>query len=276
MEILLVSPKTQPLFVLHCATFEIKDIFRTKPALLTTDIDQEIHIATDSGRLIRPLFSLDSGNKLNAIDPDTTWYEMVDEGIVKYRDAAELENMVIAMEPENLETTTEYDLLEIHPSMMMGVCASIIPFPDHSQSPRNCYQSAMGKQALGIYALSNAVRADTIVHLLNSPQAPLTTTKIASFMGFDKLPSGQNIMVAIATYTGFNQEDSIIMNKGAIDRGIFRVTTFKTVSHVEKKKGTAYNESIQFPPADIRKRFYKYDKLGDDGDCESGEESRKE
>ena len=239
------------------------------------DIDQEIHIATDSGRLIRPLFSLDSGNKLNVINPDTTWYEMVDDGIVKYRDAAELENMVIAMEPENLATNTEYDLLEIHPSMMMGVCASIIPFPDHSQSPRNCYQSAMGKQALGIYALSNAVRADTIVHLLNSPQAPLTTTKIASFMGFDKLPSGQNIMVAIATYTGFNQEDSIIMNKGAIDRGIFRVTTFKTVSHVEKKKGTAYNESIQFPPADIRKRFYKYDKLGDDGIAKVGQKVEK-
>ena len=238
------------------------------------DIDREIHIATDSGRLIRPLFSLDQ-NKLNPIDTSTTWYEMVDEGIVKYRDAAELENMVIAMEQENLLRKTKYDLCEIHPSMMMGVCASIIPFPDHSQSPRNCYQSAMGKQALGIYALSNAVRSDTIVHLLNNPQAPLTTTKIASFMGFDRLPSGQNIMVAIATYTGFNQEDSIIMNKGAIDRGIFRVTTYKTVAHVEKKKGTSYNETIQFPPPDIRKRSYLYDKLGEDGIVKVGEKVKK-
>jgi len=92
------------------------------------------------------------------------------------------------------EEIVKYDLCEIHPSMMMGVCASIIPFPDHSQSPRNCYQSAMGKQALGQYALSNDVRTDTVVHVLSGAQKPVTTTKMASFMGFDNLPSGMNVI----------------------------------------------------------------------------------
>jgi len=263
--------------------------------------DKEIHIASDSGRLIRPLLSVED-NQLPEIDDSMTWYDMVDMGIIKYRDPAELENMVIAMEQSrlksarsqiefledmddleeedstsvvNTEEVVNYDLCEIHPSMMMGVCASIIPFPDHSQSPRNCYQSAMGKQALGQYALSNNVRTDTVVHVLSGAQKPVTTTKMASFMGFDNLPSGMNVNVAILTYTGFNQEDSIIMNKSAIDRGLFRVVTYKIASYIEKKKGTSYQESIEFPPADVRKTFYQYDKLGDDGIIRVGEKVQK-
>jgi len=263
--------------------------------------DKEIHIASDSGRLIRPLLSVED-NQLPEIDDSMSWYDMVDMGIIKYRDPAELENMVIAMEQSRLKSSrsqiefledmddleeedsssvvmneelVKYDLCEIHPSMMMGVCASIIPFPDHSQSPRNCYQSAMGKQALGQYALSNNVRTDTVVHVLSGAQKPVTTTKMASFMGFDNLPSGMNVNVAILTYTGFNQEDSIIMNKSAIDRGLFRVVTYKIASYIEKKKGTSYQETIEFPPADIRKTFYQYDKLGDDGIIRVGEKVQK-
>ena len=84
-----------------------------------------------------------------------------------------------------------------------------------------------------------------------------------------------NVNVAILTYTGFNQEDSIIMNKSAIDRGLFRVVTYKIASYIEKKKGTSYQESIEFPPGDIRKSFYQYDKLGDDGIIRVGEKVQK-
>lgn len=228
------------------------------------DIDNEIHIASDSGRLIRPLINIEQ-NTIPDIDLHSTWSEILETGAIKYVDSSELENCVVAMQHDELSRDIPFNYCEIHPSMMMGVCASIIPYPDHSQSPRNCYQSAMGKQALGVYALSNSVRADTVVHMLDNAQMPLTTTKVASFMGFDKLASGQNVIVALACYTGFNQEDSLILNKSAIDRGLFRVTTYRTVAYIEKKKGSAYNETIEFPHADVRKTFYCYDNLGDDG-----------
>jgi DNA-directed RNA polymerase II subunit RPB2 len=246
----------------------------TEVSVAYDDIDNEIHIATDGGRLIRPLFHLED-NKIPDIQGDESWQELIESGKIRYRDPAELENNVVAMCQENLSQPWNHNLCELHPSLMMGVCASIIPYQDHSQSPRNCYQSAMGKQALGIYALSNQVRSDTIVHMLDNAQQPLTTTRIATFMGFDNLPSGQNVMVAILAYTGFNQEDSIIISKSAIDRGLFRVTTYKTVVYLEKKKGQNYQEKIHCPSGALRKKFYNYSKLGEDGIVKVGQKVNK-
>lgn len=132
---------------------------------------------------------------------------------------------------ENRETQKyQYTHCEIHPSMILGVCASIIPFPDHNQSPRNTYQSAMGKQAMGIYSSNYQVRMDTLAHVLYYPQKPLVITKPMKYLHFEELPSGCNSIVAIACYTGYNQEDSIMMNRSAIDRGYFRSVFFRTYS----------------------------------------------
>ena len=229
------------------------------------DIDKDIHIATDSGRLLRPLIHLNQDGTVPSIET-TDWNTLVKNGTIVYRDPAELENMVIAMDEKSLKASDhKYDLIEIHPSLMMGVCASHIPFPDHSQSPRNTYQSAMGKQALGIYSYAHNARSDTIVYLLHHAQKPLTTTTASTLMGMDKLPSGQNAMVAIATYTGFNQEDSIMMSQSAIERGLFAVTSYRCVSHLERKRGTSCQECIVIPPLDARKRFYNYSSLGKNG-----------
>ncbi len=258
------------------------------------EVDDEIFIYTDGGRLTRPLISLvdakgapKSQSKLHAregeyipfIDENLSWQELVAQGIIEHMCPSELENFAVATDPGVLQDAQkyrdpnsfgdrymnmEYHFMEIHSSAMMGVCASIIPYPDHSQSPRNCYQSSMGKQALGIPMETHSIRADNEVHILMTREKPLVTTYPGQLLGFDDLPSGQNVMVAIATYGGHNQEDSIIINQGAVDRGLFRVVTYKTTTHQVKKGTNGHLMVIGVPPLDIRTRMKWYGSLEHD------------
>lgn len=210
-------------------------------------IDDEVKVFSDSGRASRPLFTV-GDNGLNITKSDGhKWNKLVKKGLIEYVDCSEIENSVVAMTAKNL-SSWKNDYMEIHPSMMLGVMGSVIPFPDHSPSPRNCYQCSMGKQALGIYALSYKSRTDTISYVLDYPQRPIVGTRPAAFMGFNDMPSGINAIVAIMSYTGFNQEDSIILNKSAIERGLFTVTSYRTISHTENKCSAYTMETICLPP----------------------------
>jgi len=228
------------------------------------DIDDEIHIFSDDGRLMRPVFTVE-GDKLKAKEEDgVVWDSLVSKGLIRYVDNNEINNAVIAFNQNEL-CKYKNDYCEIAPAMMLGVMASIIPFPDHSQSPRNCYQAAMGKQAMSMFALSHLVRADTVTHVLTYPQKPLVSTKAANMMGFGDMPSGINTVVAIACYGGFNQEDSVILNHGAVQRGLFWATTYRTHSQQEKKRGTYTFEKIGVPPLDQRRGDVNYSLLDDKG-----------
>ena len=164
----------------------------------------------------------------------------MEQGCIEYLDAQEEETAFIAMTVEqlqnNADSTKTYTHSEIHPSMILGVCASVIPFPDHNQSPRNVYQSAMGKQAMGIYTTNFLQRMDTVGNVLYYPQRPLCGTNSMKYLEFNEIPAGQNAIVAIQCYSGYNQEDSVIMNQSAIDRGLFRSLHYHTYSESERQK----------------------------------------
>ena len=228
------------------------------------DIDDEINVLSDEGRLLRPVFTV-NGDKLRISEKDgTNWDELVEAGFIRYVDNSEINNAVVAFNQNELKKYHN-DYCEIAAAMMLGVMASIIPFPDHSQSPRNCYQASMGKQAMSMFALSHLIRADTISHVLSYPQRPLVSTKPANFMGFSEMPSGINAIVAIACYTGFNQEDSVIVNHSAIQRGLFWATSYRTHTDEEKKQGSYNYEKIGTPPLDKRRSDVNYGLLDEHG-----------
>jgi DNA-directed RNA polymerase II subunit RPB2 len=227
------------------------------------DVDDEIHVCSDEGRLFRPVFAVRDGALVGTPEDGTDWDQLVDRGIITYIDNLEANNAVIAFNQGELGKYRS-DYCEIAAAMMLGVMASIIPFPDHSQSPRNTYQSAMGKQAISMFALSHLIRADTIVHVLSSPQKPLVGTRGAEMMGFNDMPSGINAIVAIACYTGFNQEDSVILNHSAVQRGMFTATTYKTHTEEEKKEGYT-SVKIGLAPLNKRRTDANYGLLDETG-----------
>uniref|UniRef100_A0A7S3JNU3 DNA-directed RNA polymerase subunit beta n=1 Tax=Aureoumbra lagunensis TaxID=44058 RepID=A0A7S3JNU3_9STRA len=260
---------------------------------VTRDIGQrELRVHTEGGRICRPLLivekkqdNLENNNvkfvqdlKLQRDDieqimnDNLSWTDMLSQGFLELIDTEEEETTMIAMYPADLQDPhTLYTHCEIHPSMILGICASIIPFPDHNQSPRNTYQSAMGKQAMGIYSSNFQQRMDTLAHVLHYPQKPLATTRAMEHLHFRELPSGVNAIVAIMCYTGYNQEDSLIMNQAAIDRGIFRSSFFRTYVDQElEHAGTTSAKSTELferPSRDTcaSMRHGSYDKLDIDG-----------
>ena len=230
-----------------------------------------IYIYCDSGRLLRPLFALD-GEKNLVVKSQSKydWKTLVKNNAIVYRDVLESSHSLILDRVERKRKdgmANMYDYSEIHPCTMMGILGNIIPFPEHLPTPRISYETSMGKQAIGLAYTNYFNRFDTTLRRLLYPQKPLVMTKVSRFFGLGEMPMGQNVMVAIMTFTGYNQEDSIIFNKSAIQRGLFWAETRKTVTIEFKKEYSV----IGVGHGDFNKNpMINYNQLDSDGIIKRG------
>ena len=243
----------------------------------------EIRICNDGGRLTRPVLRVKNNRALidrHVIDmlssKEITWNDLLTncklpDSVIEYIDPEEQNFAMIAMRCKNtyLQDPSQhfnYTHCEIHPSTIFGVLASCIPYPEHNQAPRNTYQCAMGKQAIGVYATNFDHRMDKTAYVLNYPSRPLVDTRLMNFIHLNKIPSGTQIHVAIMTHTGYNQEDSVLINKGSIDRGLFMATIYHTEK--DEDKNIIRDEIIRCKPEASKTKgikFGNYDKLNHQG-----------
>jgi len=236
-----------------------------RSSFVYNNVDDCVFINTDAGRLSRPVLTI-RDNKLTILDNAviTRWSDLVDNNYVAYIDVIESNSSVIAFYDSEIKNAA-VDYCEISPAVILGVMGSIIPWPDHSQSPRNCYQTSMGKQAMSMYSLSYKTRKDTVSHVLSYPQKPLVSTDLSGMMGFNDMPSGINAIVAIAAYTGQNQEDSVLINGRGIDFGLFDAVSYRTHVFVEKKNNNECIDEFCVPPIRSRRSDVNYFMLDSSG-----------
>jgi DNA-directed RNA polymerase II subunit RPB2 len=242
---------------------------------------KEIRVCSDAGRLSRPLLRV-TNNKLH-LTPHVvhelsnnriTWDDLLTttalpNSIMEYIDPEEQSYSLISMAPKDLigSHLKKYTHCEIHPSTIFGVLGSCIPFSDHNQSPRNCYQCAQGKQSMGIYATNFEHRMDKTAYILNYPSRPLVDTRIMPIFKLHNIPSGRNIIVAIMTHTGYNMEDSLLLNQGSIDRGLFLATIYHTEKDEDKQQLNGSEEIRGIPDKTKTKglKFGNYNKVNQHG-----------
>ena len=178
--------------------------------------------------------------------------------LIEYVDIDEQDSIYIAM---NFKDITDFHThVEIHPSTMLSAISSNIPLSNHNQSARNVFHAAQSKQAIGVYATSFNKRFDTMSYVLHYPQKPLITTRISDYTLNNNLPNGFNVIVAIMSYSGFNQEDSIMINKNSLDRGLFSLSYYKSITATSKIE-SQYEKIIFANPIIYQQKGYKINNM---------------
>jgi len=222
---------------------------------------KEVYVNSDFGRVQRPLLVVENGklkltseNIMKLRSGELTCDGLAKLGVIEYLDADEEENAYIAINLEDLNTkqADEYSHLEIATYAILGICASVVPYAEYNQSPRNSYESAMVKQALGTYTTNYFDRVDSRSHILHSPQAPLVKTKPSDIVGYDSRPSGQNCVIAILSFEGYNMEDALIFNKASIERGLLHSTSYRIYEAECRQYLGGLKDKFEIPEPGIR------------------------
>ncbi len=236
------------------------------------DLFEEIHINTDSGRLMRPLIVVENGKPLlneKHVDKlkkgELSWNDLIKQGIVEYVDAEEEEDSLIAMKEE--EVTDKHTNLEINPAVIIGVSAALVPFPEHDRGDRVNFGAKMSGQSLGLYATNFLSRVDTRSNIMVYPQIPLVNTVVGKEIKMNEHPQGQNLVIAIMSFKGYNMEDSIILNKGSIERGMGRSFFFRNYVTEEQKYWGIEKDEIKIPDKSVNgyRTEEAYINLAEDG-----------
>ncbi|HVP97188.1 DNA-directed RNA polymerase subunit B [Methanoregula sp.] len=220
------------------------------------EFNGDVILLTDRGRARRPLIVLKDGKSLISDEDlkklakgEVDFSYFVQRGMIEFVDAEEEEDLLIAMNPADI--TPAHTHLEIDPSLILGIGAAHVPFPEHNASPRVTMGAGMVKQALGFAAANMKLRPDTRGHLLHYVQKPLTHTQTSELIGSDDRPAGQNFVVAILSYEGYNIEDALIFNKASIDRGLGRSHFFRTYEGEERRYPGGQIDRIEVPDEDV-------------------------
>ncbi|XP_055949734.1 DNA-directed RNA polymerase III subunit RPC2-like [Argiope bruennichi] len=231
-----------------------------------------IYIATDGGRLCRPYIIVENGKPkvtekhIQELEYHTRFFrDFLRDGLIEYLDVNEENDSYIAVYEKDIKPNTTH--LEIEPYTLLGVCAGLIPYPNHNQSPRNTYQCAMGKQAMGTIGWNQKNRMDTLMYNLVYPQKPIVKTRTLDLINFDKLPAGQNAIVAVMSYSGYDIEDAIVLNKASLDRGFGRCLVYRTSKTTLKRYANQTYDRVLGPKVDAetRKPIWKHLPLDSDG-----------
>ncbi|CAK9437258.1 uncharacterized protein LODBEIA_P16360 [Lodderomyces beijingensis] len=221
-------------------------------SIYTNTHHQAVHLATDGGRICRPLIIVENGKSKvqpehlkKLLNGEWEFDHFLKAGLVEYLDVNEENDSLIALYEKDIGANPKATIthLEIEPFTVLGAVAGLIPYPHHNQSPRNTYQCAMGKQAIGAIAYNQFKRIDTLLYFMVYPQEPMVKTKTIELINYDKLPAGQNATVAVMSYSGYDIEDALVLNKSSLDRGFGRCQVVRK-NTVQLKKYPNHTKDI--------------------------------
>ena len=223
-----------------------------------------LYVNCNAGRVLRPLIIVENDKSLltdEFLDKISkkliSWNDLIRMGIIELIDANEEENCYVAFDKGG---TKKFTHLEIFPSAILGAGASIIPYPEHNQSPRNTYESAMAKQSLGFSTPMMNTSTYVRQHFMLYPQTPIVTTKSLNLLGMEERPAGQNCVVAVLPFDGYNIEDAIVLSKSSVDRGLARTFFYRIYDAEAKQYPGGMRDNFEIPNADDNIRGYKGEK----------------
>jgi DNA-directed RNA polymerase subunit B len=217
----------------------------------------EIKIISDSGRARRPLIVVENGKprltrehleKLKT--GEIGWDDLIKTGVIEYLDSEEEENSFIALREENL--TSEHTHLELDPSVILGISASFIPYPEFNRGDRVCLGAKMVGQSMGLFATNYLNRVDTKANIMLYPQTPLVQTHAHKVTNYEKHPNGNNLVVAIGCFEGFNMQDAMLINASSVQRGLFWSLMFRTYEAEQKRYMGGQEDIISIPEPGVR------------------------